>query len=304
MMLSIVTPSYNSIEFIREAIESVLAQNYPDLEHIVVDGGSTDGTLDILHQYPHLTVISEPDRGMYDALNKGLMHARGGWLGFLNSDDLYKEGVFNILKKFFLDPRLDSIAGNAEVFEGTSAKSNIISTFMPGPENNLARHTILSATPVFNAYFFRRKIFEKIGDFASKYKIVADREFMLRYALGGFRRMVLPQTIYRYRKHAASMTFSITEEKFQRIVNEHLDMSESYMQKNNLAKNIRLALIESRTYETMHACKQCLQAGDWNSAWLYARAGQARDHLWILRFLRTPILSSLWRKFRSLFQNP
>ena len=74
--ISIITPSFNRCGMITQAIESVLAQNYPHFEHIIVDGGSTDGTLDILSKYSHLKIISEPDKGMYDALNKGLNIAR------------------------------------------------------------------------------------------------------------------------------------------------------------------------------------------------------------------------------------
>ncbi len=85
--ISIITPSFNQGKYIAETIESVFNQQYPDLEHIVIDGGSKDDTLDILRRYPHLTVISEPDRGQADAINKGFRRATGQIWGFLNSDD-------------------------------------------------------------------------------------------------------------------------------------------------------------------------------------------------------------------------
>ncbi len=85
--ISIVTPSFNQGHYIAETLDSVMAQDYPNLEHIVVDGGSTDGTLNILTRYPHLKVISEPDRGQADAINKGFRLATGDIWGFLNSDD-------------------------------------------------------------------------------------------------------------------------------------------------------------------------------------------------------------------------
>ena len=82
-------PCLNRVNLIREAIESVLAQDYPNFEHIVIDGGSTDGTLDVLREYRHLKLISEPDNGLYDAVNKGIRLAQGELIGWLNSDDVY-----------------------------------------------------------------------------------------------------------------------------------------------------------------------------------------------------------------------
>ena len=93
--ISIITPSFNQGKFIAATIESVLAQNYPNLEHIIVDGGSTDKTLEMLGNYPHLKVISEPDRGQADAINKGFRHATGEIWAFLNSDDTYLPGTLH-----------------------------------------------------------------------------------------------------------------------------------------------------------------------------------------------------------------
>src|SRR3984893_5953654 len=91
--ISIVTSSYNQARFIARTIESVLAQDYPNVEHIVVDGMSTDGTADVLARFPHLTVIREPDRGQADAINKGFRAATGQIFGFLNSDDTLEPGA-------------------------------------------------------------------------------------------------------------------------------------------------------------------------------------------------------------------
>ena len=93
--ITIVTPSYNQAKYISETIESVIAQAYPNLEHIVIDGGSTDGTLEILNRYPDLIVISESDKGQADAINKGFKLATGEILGYLCSDDTLLLGTLD-----------------------------------------------------------------------------------------------------------------------------------------------------------------------------------------------------------------
>ena len=102
--ISIVTPSFNQGHYIAATIESVLAQQYPDFEHIIIDGGSSDITLDVLQRYPHLHVISEPDRGHAHALNKGFRLATGEHPGFLNSDDtLLPHALHRVAKE--IDPQ-------------------------------------------------------------------------------------------------------------------------------------------------------------------------------------------------------
>ena len=94
-LISIITPSYNSAKYIEDCVQSVLNQNYPNFEHIIIDGGSTDGTIDILKKYPHLKWISEPDTGQSDALNKAVGMIKGEILGWQNSDDYYLPNTFS-----------------------------------------------------------------------------------------------------------------------------------------------------------------------------------------------------------------
>jgi glycosyltransferase involved in cell wall biosynthesis len=101
--ISILTPSFNQGKYLEQTIVSVLEQNYPRFEHIVIDGGSTDDTVAILKRYPHLKWISERDRGQADALNKGLRMASGDVVGWVNSDDLYAQGAFHCVSKAFED---------------------------------------------------------------------------------------------------------------------------------------------------------------------------------------------------------
>jgi glycosyltransferase involved in cell wall biosynthesis len=101
LKISIITPSFNSVNYIERAIKSVLSQDYDNWEHIIVDGGSMDGTLEILKKYPHLVWVSEPDRGQSDAMNKGFQMSTGEIIGYLNADDWYKEDALQYVNDFF-----------------------------------------------------------------------------------------------------------------------------------------------------------------------------------------------------------
>ena len=103
MKFTIVTPTFNSAATIRDTLESIRMQDYPDLEHIIIDGGSKDDTLNIVAEYSHVgKVVSEPDRGLYDAMNKGVSMATGDIVGILNSDDFYADShvISDVVQKF------------------------------------------------------------------------------------------------------------------------------------------------------------------------------------------------------------
>ena len=103
LKISIITVSFNQGQYIEDNIKSVLDQNYPDFEHIIIDACSTDNTLSILKQYPHLIWTSEPDKGQSDGLNKGFKKATGDIIVWLNSDDMMCEGAFQTINDFFIN---------------------------------------------------------------------------------------------------------------------------------------------------------------------------------------------------------
>jgi glycosyltransferase involved in cell wall biosynthesis len=110
---SIITPSYNQGKFIRDTIESILSQDYKNIEHIVIDGQSTDNTIEILNEYPHLIWISEQDKGAANAINKGVCIAKGDIIAWINSDDYYEKNVFNDIARVFEEnPEISFVYGN------------------------------------------------------------------------------------------------------------------------------------------------------------------------------------------------
>lgn len=282
--ISIITPCFNRDQFIREAVQSVAAQEYPDIEHIIVDGGSTDRTLAVLAEYPGLTLVSEPDQGMYDALNKGLGLAQGEIIGFLNTDDLYPENIFAEVAQAFRDPQILAIAGEALVFTGDPTQPiGEILHFSPLEADLLTLATI--GNPFFNAWFFRKSVFETLGKFDINYRVVADRDFMLRFALSGLKYAPVNQLFYRYRQHSGSMTFEITDQKFERIVNEHLRMTGFFLRQSGLPKTARSLLRQFRTRETIKMTAISLKSGDLKKSYPYLLAGMDSDPFWLLNFL-------------------
>ena len=175
--ISVVTPCLNRVQFIEEAIQSVIQQNSPTIEHIVIDGCSSDGTLDVLQRYPHLRVVSEPDQGVYEAINKGIRLSQGKIIGLLNSDDLYEKNVFAAIQKIFDDDStLDAVAGGASVFseDGTGTRQTVACYVEPS-DVKLSLRNVTVGVPITNARFFRRDVFERIGVFDTQYAIAADR---------------------------------------------------------------------------------------------------------------------------------
>jgi len=261
--ISIVTPSLNRKDFIREAIESIIGQEYPLYEHIIVDGGSTDGSLSVIGEYPHLRLISEPDKGIYDALNKGIRMARGDIIGWLNTDDLYAEGAFDkVADTFRRHPEALAVAGGADMFTQQGDDRRVIAEYQAFGEGKRFWHRIVE-TPVTNAWFFSPEIFTRLGYFNTNYKLVADREFFIRAALAGIRAVPIHSILYHYRQHFGSATFSEDPripDRGMRVIfllEEALTMLEAYLQRRDLPLGARL---ESRRLHSEQAAQMTLVA--------------------------------------------
>jgi glycosyltransferase involved in cell wall biosynthesis len=178
-LVTIVTPTLNQGAFIEQTIRSVRSQTYTHFEHIVVDGGSTDGTLDILreHQgeYP-MRWTSEPDAGMYDAINKGMRLARGDILCYLNSDDLYFPWTLEaVVEAFDQHPEADLVCGDAlGVFDESGAEDL---RFQPVARFENLLHGGHLIQP---SVFWRRRVYEALGDFDASLRLAGDLDWWLK----------------------------------------------------------------------------------------------------------------------------
>ena len=178
--ISIITVSRNSAVTIRDTLESVRRQDYPNVEHIIIDGLSTDETMRIVHEYPHVARgVSEPDNSLYEALNKGILHATGDIVGILHSDDVYvDETVLSRVADAFHQTDCDIVYG--DLFYVTKANpGKIIRHWRAGTYK--ANAFKWGWTPPHPTLFVRRNLYERYGGFDPQFGTAGDYELMLRF---------------------------------------------------------------------------------------------------------------------------
>jgi len=181
MTISIITATYNNQTTIEHTIQSVLNQTYPNIEYIIIDGLSTDSTLNIIEKYKNKIskIISEADKGMYDALNKGIEIATGKVIGFLHADDFYTHNrvIENVLEAFKTE-NTESVYGNLEYVSAINS-NKIIRHWKAGQFSlNKLKKGWMPPHPTF---FVKKEVYDKLGGFNLKYKIAADYDLMLRF---------------------------------------------------------------------------------------------------------------------------
>ena len=202
-LVTIVTPTLNQRRTLPETLASVAAQTYPRVEHVVVDGGSTDGTLDVLKAARGVSWLSERDRGQADAINKGLRLARGAIVAYLNSDDLLDPDAVSIaVEALATNPGVDLVYGDGTVVDGTGAP---LWEWLSRPEdwrlladyfflwNEFTNYIMQPAT------FWRRTLHDRIGYFDEEFHFAMDVEFWIRTGAAGARLMHVPQRLARFR---------------------------------------------------------------------------------------------------------
>lgn len=202
-LISIITPSFNQGQFIEQTILSVINQGYHNLEYIIIDGGSTDGTLDIIKKYEqHLKYwVSKKDKGQADAINKGLQYCTGEIFNWINSDDYLAEGALLKIAERFRNPGTGAVAGTVINFKETGERETLIN-------RNISIEGILS--PDYDYIYhqpgvwLRMDIMKKVGKFRRDYHYCFDQEYMLRYLLMNKEIEYLPETLAYFRQHPSS----------------------------------------------------------------------------------------------------
>jgi len=179
--ISIITVVYNNEKTIKQAIESVLSQTYSNIEYVVIDGGSSDNTVNIINGYKNKFgyFISEKDKGIYDAMNKGINAATGEVIGILNSDDLYNNEtvIEEIMRHFIKNPELDLVYGDLFYVKPDNT-NKVVRKWVS--KKYYAKYFENGNVPPHPTLFVNRKVYEQAGLFNLDFKLAADYEFMLR----------------------------------------------------------------------------------------------------------------------------
>ena len=206
-LVSVITVSYNAAKTVGATLDSVRAQTWRPLESVGVDGGSDDGTRDIVARYADIagSVVSEPDRGIYDAMNKGIALARGEILHFLNADDRFVDErvIADVAQLFAADPGLDLVYGDAVYLtpDGPFLRSY----------GRVTARNLIYGDLCHQVVFARKRVFDRFGNFNLDYRINADYDWMLRVFLGGARVRHLPRRMVYFRtggQHMADADFT------------------------------------------------------------------------------------------------
>ena len=223
MKISVITATFNSGKTVRDTLESVLRQTYKEIEYIIVDGKSTDDTMDIVRDYEprfngRMTYVSEPDRGIYDAMNKGIAMATGDVVGILNSDDFYtSDDVLETVAQVMSDANVDAVYGDVH-YVNDNDLGKCVRYYTSRPfHRNWMRFGFMPAHPSF---YCRRSVYGKFGTFDLSYKVAADFENLLRLIfVHRIRTRYIPKDFVTMRTGGAS---SSGLRSHQQIMRDHL----------------------------------------------------------------------------------
>jgi glycosyltransferase involved in cell wall biosynthesis len=240
-MISIVTPSFNQASFILEALQSIQIQDYPNYEHLIIDGLSTDGTVNLLEALPstsqnsRLRWLSEKDKGQSEALNKGFRRAKGDIIGWLNSDDRYLPGCFaHIVRAFEQNPTVDIIYGDYRVVDESGSVIRIkreidFSKFV------LLYHRVLYIPTT--ATFFRSRIFKEDNWLEEGLQYAMDLDFFIRLAAKGYHFKHLSEVLADFRLQPHSKTCSAPDK--QRLEHQQIVYAAAPMLRNIESPSLR-----------------------------------------------------------------
>ena len=228
MKISIITAVYNNEKTILDSIQSIQNQSYKNIEHIIIDGGSTDNTLKIIKQNldANSILLSEKDNGLYDAMNKGIKIATGNLIGILNSDDIYNDynTIESIVNKFILDPDLKILYGDLVYVKENNTNDQVRYWKSKNITINYFENGYVPPHPTL---FLTKDVYKVVGYFDLRFKLAADYEFIIRlFKKHSFKYLYMPVIIVRMRLGG------VTNKKHLNIIKQNIEIIKAWKVNN------------------------------------------------------------------------
>jgi glycosyltransferase involved in cell wall biosynthesis len=268
MKISIITATLNSGQFLQECISSVLCQDDTEVQHIVVDGGSTDDTLQVAQAHPHLLVVERPGCSIYEAWNIGLEFATGDLIGFCNSDDYYTPGALKLVRQA-ASARRDAwmISGKANQFvRDPFGKKVVLAEYGDRVPNRLHFEDLDIFGPAPNARFFTRNLIAKIGQFDTRFRLAADCAYLMEIAILRLPVAHVPEVIYCYRSHSRSTTLGGNTDIQTTALDEKLTIAREFINKHDLQRSELHHLHRAMTLQLICTAVENMQRRHWGEA--------------------------------------
>jgi glycosyltransferase involved in cell wall biosynthesis len=291
LVISVIIPVLNSEKTIAEAIASVVNQTYADWELIVVDGGSTDRTIEITEKFTkcdnRIKICSRMGMKEYEAINYGIKIARGDIIGILNSDDYYDNKAFERVAEIFSgDSTLDVMCPKVRVV--VDYGDRIVTEKVV--QADLDFYNIVFYAPYEPARFFRKRVFDKIGLIDESYRYSGERELLIRMSL---RRDInwikIPDILYIYRRHPGSRTSSLDRYSALRYLPEHYKMFKKLLASGLLSHEQRKAVKQRWLNDSISGFLMSLKKGDFKKAAFFLTRGVEINHSWPVTLLNKKI---------------
>lgn len=297
MQISVITPTLNAENTLDDAIGSVIGQGMGVREQIIVDGGSTDRTVDIGKGYPHVTVIRSKGN-LYAALNRALELASGDIICHLNADDVIPPGTFRVVESTFVRTEVDVVTGYAVVQPLVPEGSTKAVRYDNSERATLSIQNATFGVPLINARYWRKDVYDRIGVYDPQYSIAADRDFLIRAAAARLKEIIIPEILYRYRAHSSSLTLHGSLRSYLPVANEHLRIAKSWMADERLTPEERACLRAWHSEASTQAIALAILRGDVgkslslardavtidsNAAWRIPRFAVEKLGRWVLR---------------------
>lgn len=225
--VSVVTVCFNAEKTIGQTLESVASQTYPNVEHVIVDGGSTDHTLDVVKKFerPGLVWISGPDRGMYDAMNKGIGLASGQIIGILNADDWLEANALEVIVGCFRETGCDYTYGDVHLTDENGVQFGVMRSIDP---ETMGDEFLYKMPVTHQTCYVKRDVIERVGRYSLDYRLSADHDFVVRLVKSGARGGRLPEIIANFRMGGRSGGWATFRESREIAIRHGMSYARAY----------------------------------------------------------------------------